>query len=154
MEIYKKRAFSKNGSEEDKLKFRKLWPRGARARLFLAVLFTLVFTISASGKITYDTHHMIDVEVTIASHEFINTIWRITGGQEDWDKVHAFSYYDHNNGKYHIFLPYGASEALIGHEFAHILAWKGADVKEVRAEDELRKKEDGSNLIVTDKVEF
>jgi len=84
------------------------------------------------GDYCYQELDFSNVRVIITTHGEINKAY--SAGKKRWQAVWAFS--EFKDGIYTVWLPVEASEALIGHEFAHILAWKGVDVDEVRAEDE------------------
>lgn len=104
-------------------------------RISIIAFLVFLFTAIANAKIAFDQYDFTDVVVIVTTHDVINTAWKMIGGQRKWKEVYAFSYFDHKKNKYYVYLPVGASEALIGHEFAHILKWKGANVREVKAED-------------------
>jgi len=88
------------------------------------ILLVFFFVSVSSAKVYWEQYDLSDVIVIITTHKAINTAWRMIGGQKDWKEVYAFSYYNHKNGKYYVYLPINASEKLIGHEFKHILEWK------------------------------
>ena len=101
-------------------------------KLLIPILLLLVLFSMGNSKPYYKTYDMSDVTVIVTTHAIINETWKRIGGLKDFSEVGAFSYYDHYQKKYFVYLPVGASERTIGHEFAHILKWKGAKVKEVR----------------------
>jgi len=101
-----------------------------KKRIGIVLLFTILFVTIAYAKVAHNRFDMSDVVVVITTHDVINTTWKILGG--DFSEVGALSYYNPKLKKYFVLLPEGASEAVIGHEFAHILKWKGANIKEIR----------------------
>jgi len=98
-------------------------------KMLIVVFLTLFFVTVTNANVAFDKFDFSDVVVIVTTHEVINTAWKLVGGQKDYKEVYAFSYFDHKKGKYYVYLPVGANEALVGHEFSHILRWKGAKVK-------------------------
>lgn len=102
--------------------------------IFLAMPIVYIATSSSSmensepfPRLKY--YDMSDVIVIVTSHENINLIWKLLGGLKKHPQgVWAFSYYHPKRKKYIVMLPFGASESLIGHEFAHILKWKNEGI--------------------------
>ena len=80
----------------------------------------------------FQEQHIENLTVVFMDKEAINTWWALIGGKKDWEKVHAFSYYDHEKDMYYIVLPPDADHALIGYEFSHILEWNGKKAKQTK----------------------
>ncbi len=105
------------------------------ALLFLAILTILTSSPKEKNRHYFEKHHIKDLTVVFMDKKTINTWWKMIGGQRDWEKVHAFSYYDHKKDKYYIILPPNADHKLIGYEFSHILEWsKKEKIRQVKSE--------------------
>jgi len=105
-----------------------------RVSIFIVSLLSLLLTFSVSPSLALAKKENLhpfekyfieeDINVIFTDEKIINTWWRLIGGQKDWEKVHAFTYYDHKQNVFYIVLPKNASFDLIGYEFNHILEWK------------------------------
>ena len=100
--------------------------------IFIISLLSLFWAFSVSSTpVEKENLHFFekyfieeDINVIFTDEKIINTWWKLIGGQKDWEKVHAFTYYDHKQNVFYIVLPKNASFNLIGYEFNHILEWK------------------------------
>lgn len=92
--------------------------------LFLAVVLSFLDPPKQSDKYYFEKYSIENLTVVFMDRRVINTWWRLVGGQKDWEKVHAFTYYDPKKNMYYIILPPNADKSLIGYEFNHILEWK------------------------------
>jgi hypothetical protein len=92
--------------------------------LFLAILISLLDAPKQNNKRYFERHYIENLTVVFMDQETLNTWWRLVGGQKEWEKVHAFTYYNPKKNMYYIVLPPDADHKLIGYEFSHILEWK------------------------------
>ncbi|RLE11552.1 hypothetical protein DRJ04_07845 [Candidatus Aerophobetes bacterium] len=92
--------------------------------LFLAILLSLTDEPQQNSEHYFEKHYIENITVVFMDHETLNVWWRLVGGQKQWEKVHAFTYYDPGKNMYYIVLPPNADHKLIGYEFNHILEWK------------------------------
>ncbi|RLE14668.1 hypothetical protein DRI96_01085 [Candidatus Aerophobetes bacterium] len=105
---------------------------------WIASILVILTVLSLSPKLKqndpYFKQYFIEkVTVVFTDTKTINTWWRLIGGQKQWQKVHAFTYYDHKKDMYYIVLPPNADNNLIGYEFSHILEWKqNGEINKIR----------------------
>jgi len=115
----------------------KCYARIKKQMIWAIILLAVGAFLLNSPKQNNKTHyfkkqHIENLTVVFADRETINTWWALIGGKKDWEKVHAFSYYDHKKNIYYIVLPPDADNKLIGYEFSHILEWDNKKTRQTK----------------------
>ena len=82
----------------------------------MPIIVVLLFLVMLIAPLKYD---MSDVKVYYYDEETINSMWRATGGE---GRVGAFAF--KVGDEYYIIFPHNPSNALIRHEWRHIIDWK------------------------------